>query len=75
MSTLHDTLSPRELEILKSIGRGLTVSQIAECLGLSVKTVSEYRRRVLEKLLLAGGIDAATTTALIRYALKSGLVQ
>lgn len=45
----HEALSAREFEVLRSLGQGLTVSQIAEKLGLSVKTVSTYRARLLEK--------------------------
>ena len=67
-------LSPRETEILVAIGEGLTLTQIAERFGLSVKTVSTHRGRLMEKLLLSKAIDTHSTGALIRYALKSGLV-
>ena len=65
---LHDTLSDRELQVLQMIGVGKTVSDIAAELGLSDKTISTYRSRVLEKLKLR------TTADLMRYALKSGIV-
>jgi len=65
---LHDTLSDRELQVLQMIGVGKTVSDIAAELGLSDKTISTYRSRVLEKLHLR------TTADLMRYALKGGLV-
>ncbi|HEY4176788.1 MAG TPA: response regulator transcription factor [Kofleriaceae bacterium] len=64
----HDTLSDRELQVLQMIGVGKTVSEIAAELGLSDKTISTYRSRVLEKLQLR------TTADLMRYALKSSLV-
>lgn len=74
-AVLHGGLSPRETEVLSRIAEGLSVSQVADCLGLSVKTISTYRARVLQKLLDARLIECGTTTALIRYGLKSGLVQ
>lgn len=63
----HETLSAREFEVLRLLGDGRTVSEIAASLNLSVKTVSTYRTRVLEKLGLA------TTAEIIRYALRHGL--
>ena len=65
---VHETLSPREFEILVMIGSGKTVSQIAEELHLSVTTVSTYRARTLEKM------NMATTAELMRYALRNHLV-
>ncbi len=63
------SLSVRELEVLSLFAQGFTVSQIAKRLSLSVKTVSTYRTRLLEKLCLG------TTADLIRYALNHQLVQ
>ena len=64
----HELLSDREFEVMRRLGSGLSVSQIAEELALSVKTVSTYRTRILEKM-------AATTNAdLVRYASKYGLI-
>ena len=48
----HETLSDREYQVLCLIGSGKTVSQVAESLALSVKTVSTYRARILEKMHL-----------------------
>jgi len=64
---LHDRLSDRELEILRLIGSGKTISQIAEVLHLSVSTVSTYRGRILEKMNLT------TTAELMSYALRHEL--
>jgi DNA-binding NarL/FixJ family response regulator len=64
----HELLSDREYEVLRQIGRGKSVSQIAEEMSLSVKTVSTYRSRILEKL------DLEHTADLIRYALERKLV-
>ncbi len=64
----HELLSDREYEVLCQIGRGKSVSQIAGEMSLSVKTVSTYRARILEKLGLEHTAD------LIRYAIEKGLV-
>ena len=64
----HETLSPRELEILCHVARGLTAKDIAHLLQLSEKTVGTYRSRVSEKLGLSTNVELA------RYALKHRLV-
>ena len=61
-------LSEREYEVFCMIARGKTVTGIATQLGLSVKTISTYRRRVLEKM------NMATNAELYRYAVDHGLV-
>lgn len=65
----RDLLSARELEVLSLLAKGRTVSQAAKRLKLSVKTVSTYRSRLLEKLQLQ------TTANLIRYAVDHRLVK
>jgi two-component system invasion response regulator UvrY len=65
----HELLSDREYEILCLIASGKTPSQIARELSLSVKTVSTYRARILEKMTLT------TNAQLTHYAIKNGLVQ
>ena len=65
---LHQTLSDRELEVLCLMARGKTLTETADQLCLSVKTVSTYRARVLDKLKLR------TTAELIRYAIHNHLV-
>ena len=65
---LHAALSDRELQVLCLIGIGKTVSEIAQELWLSVKTVSTYRARILEKMQLK------TTADLMHYAIHQQLV-
>jgi DNA-binding NarL/FixJ family response regulator len=64
----HEILSDREYQVLCMIASGKTVTQIGEELGLSVKTVSTYRVRMLEKLNMKNNAE------LTRYAIKEGLV-
>lgn len=64
----HETLSDRELEVLRWIGLGRTVGEIASVLSLSGKTVSTYRARLLEKMGLQ------TSAQLIHYAIRNKLV-
>lgn len=64
----HEVLSDREYQVLRMIGSGRSVSEIARDLGLSVKTVSTYRVRVLEKL------GMRTTAEIMRYAIENELL-
>ena len=63
----HERLSDREYQVMRMIGAGRTVSQIAETLGLSVKTVSTYRARVLEKM------EMRTNAELTHYVIRHHL--
>ncbi len=65
----HETLSDRELQVFLRLAQGRTVGQMAESMFLSVKTVSTYRTRVLEKLHLQ------TNSDLTCCALRNGLIQ
>ncbi len=65
---IHELLSDREFQVLRMIASGKTVKQIAEEIALSVKTVSTYRGRILEKT------GMKTNAELIRYALQTQLV-
>ena len=65
---LHEVLSHREFEILRMIGAGRAVSQIAEELHLGVTTVSTYRARILIKMHMT------TTAELMHYALHNRLI-
>ena len=64
----HELLSDREFEVMRRLGNGLTVTQIASELALSAKTVSTYRTRILEKMAVATNAD------LVRYAAQHGLI-
>lgn len=64
----HEKLSDRELQVFLRLARGESVSDIAEVLNLSVKTVSTYRTRLMEKMGLSSNSD------LTYYALKNRLI-
>jgi len=66
---LHEALSDREYQVMRLLAAGKSVSEIAAQLSLSVKTVSTYRTRILEKLGLK------TTAEIMHYALARGLVE
>ena len=66
---LHATLSQREFQILCKLAVGRSVSEIARELCISVKTVSTYRARILEKM------NFSTNADLTAYALRNGLMQ
>jgi DNA-binding NarL/FixJ family response regulator len=68
LAPLHDALSDREYQVLRLLGSGCTVSDIGRALGLSVKTVSTYRMRVLDKL------GMRTNAELMRYAIENALL-
>jgi DNA-binding NarL/FixJ family response regulator len=63
----HERLSSRELQVMLQIAAGKTVKEIAEEIHLSVKTVSTYRTRILQKMQLRNNAD------IMRYALLNGL--
>jgi len=63
-SSPHHALSNREFEVFRQLAAGRTVSEIADDLSLSVKTVSTYRTRLLQK------IGAHSTADLLRYAIE-----
>lgn len=65
---LHHKLSDREFQILQLIASGKTMTQIADELCLSVKTISTYRSRILEKMNMKGNAE------LIHYAIKHNLI-
>lgn len=66
---LHAALSQREFQILCKLAVGRSVSEIARELCISVKTVSTYRARILEKMSFSTNAD------LTAYALKNGLME
>jgi DNA-binding NarL/FixJ family response regulator len=65
----HEILSEREFQVFLRLAQGETITAIATTLALSVKTVSTYRSRVLEKMTLASNSD------LTYYALKHQLIK
>lgn len=64
----HESLSPREFQVMSLIASGKTVSEIAEALGVSVPTVSTFRARILEKMSMK------TNAQLTHYVIKNGLL-
>lgn len=64
----HERLSDREFQVMRMIGVGRTVSEIAAELHLSVKTISTYRTRILEKMNLRNNSE------IMQYAIRQGLV-
>lgn len=66
---LHEQLSEREFQVFLRLAQGETIGVIADSLSLSVKTVSTYRTRIMEKMSLESNSD------LTYYALKNGLIQ
>lgn len=65
----HETLSSREYEVFLDLASALSVSEIADKMDLSIKTISTYRSRILEKLNLTSNAQ------LIRYALEHKLLK
>jgi two-component system invasion response regulator UvrY len=63
----HEGLSNREFQVLKLIASGKRLSEIADALAISPKTVSVYRARVIEKLGVANNVEIS------HYAVKHGL--
>lgn len=64
---LHQTLSPREMQVLRALARGESVNAIAAGLGLSSKTISAHKARLMQKMRFAHNAD------LMRYAIDYGL--
>jgi two-component system, NarL family, invasion response regulator UvrY len=63
----HERLSDRELEVLRLLGSGMSVTAIAHVLNLSVKTISTHRTRVLAKTGLRNNAD------IVEYVISNGL--
>lgn len=66
---LYETLTDREKQVLKLVAEGKSNKEVAELLGISVKTAMSHREHVMEKLGLHNRTD------LIRFALKKGVIQ
>ncbi len=65
----HDPLTPREREVLQLVAEGHTTKEIAQRLGISVKTAETHRTHIMEKL------EIHDTAGLVRYAIRRGLIQ
>ena len=65
----HEMLSEREFQVFLRLAKGETIGNMAQSMSLSVKTVSTYRSRVMEKMSLSSNSD------LTYYALKNWLIQ
>ncbi len=63
----HDRLSEREAQILRLLAQGCSINSIAETLGISNKTVSTHKARLMEKMNFTSNAD------LVRYAIAHGL--
>ncbi|MGB9715319.1 MAG: response regulator [Thermodesulfovibrionales bacterium] len=66
---LHESLSDREFQVMCMIASGKTLKEIAEQLSLSIKTISTYRSRILEKMNMKSNAE------LTHYAIKNHLVE
>ena len=64
-----DPLSARERQVLQLVGEGKSAKEVAQQLGVSVKTVESHRARLMRKL------DLHETAGLVRYAIRHGLIQ
>lgn len=64
----HETLSNRELEVLRMVAMGKSLKEIAGDLSLSIKTIGTYHTRILEKMSMSSDVE------LTRYALQNKLV-
>ena len=66
---LHESLSDREHEVMRMIADGIPLTDIGEALHVSVKTVSSYRARIMEKMHMKSNAE------LTRYAMTQGLME
>lgn len=64
----HELLSPRELEVFRSIAAGRSMSEIAAAMSISIKTASTFRSRILQKMTMRTNAD------IVAYAIRRGLI-
>lgn len=64
----HELLSPRELEVFRSIATGRSMSEIAASMNISIKTASTFRSRILQKMAMRTNAD------IVAYAIRRGLI-
>lgn len=65
---LHLKLSPRELEVFSKLARGRSITKISSNMGVSAKTISTYRARILQKLDMTNNAD------IVRYSLTHNMI-
>ena len=65
----YETLTDREKQVLKLVAEGHSNKEVADALGISVKTAMSHREHVMEKL------DLHSRTELIRFAIKQGIIR
>lgn len=65
----HELLSTRELEVFLALASGKSSSEIARAMSLSIKTISTYRARILEKMNLKSSVE------LMQYAIRNQLIE
>ena len=66
---LHESLSDREHEVMRMITAGVPLTEIGDSLHVSVKTISSYRARIMEKMRMKSNAE------LTRYAMTHGLIE
>jgi DNA-binding NarL/FixJ family response regulator len=66
---LHELLSDREYEVMRMIAAGVPLTDIGDKLHVSVKTISSYRARIMEKMQMKSNAD------LTRYAMTHGMIE
>ena len=66
---VHESLSDREMQVFRSLAAGVSVTDIASRLNLSVKTVSSHKANLMHKMSLANQSE------LVRYAIRHGLAE
>jgi DNA-binding NarL/FixJ family response regulator len=64
----HESLSPREMQVMQKIARGVPLTEIGVQMCVSVKTIGTHRHRILEKLGMTSNAE------LVQYAVRHGLV-
>src|SRR6266850_8470094 len=64
-----DPLTPREREVLQLVAEGKSTKEIAQLLGISVKTAESHRTRIMKKL------DIPNTAGIVRYAIRRGMIE
>jgi DNA-binding NarL/FixJ family response regulator len=65
----RDPLTDRERQVLQLVAEGKTTKEVAEVLGLSVKTADSHRTRIMQKL------EIHETASLVRYAIRRGFIK